>query len=433
MHQFSFTDRQKEAIHYLSRKHECETLLFGGAAGGGKSYLGCAWQISRRLKYPNTRGLIGRAQLKKLRQTTMKTFWSICNEIGLVKDVHFSYNQQEQSIKFSNGSEIMLMDLADMPSDVEFTRLGSLEITDYFVDEVAEVSKRAIEILDSRVRYKLIEGKAKGLMTCNPTKGWLYNDYFDAHRAGVLRFDRAFIRSLPDDNPHLPQSYLDKLSRLSERDRKRLKDGDWDYDESNDRLYHYDDLLRCFRDEIVGNKTKYITADIAALGNDKTIIGLWDGMTLIAVHTLEHKYPNEVAEYIRQLSIENNVRLSNIVVDADGLGIGVVGILKCQAFNNGGKSTQPEVYLNLKSECYFKLGEDISNNQITFVIKEHKQNIIQQLEVVRNYTANTEKKKQVTPKDIIKRMHGFSPDIADMIMMRKYFDLYPNYRRYGIR
>ena len=433
MHQFSFTDRQKEAIHYLSRKHECETLLFGGAAGGGKSYLGCAWQISRRLKYPNTRGLIGRAQLKKLRQTTMKTFWSICNEIGLVKDVHFSYNQQEQSIKFSNGSEIMLMDLADMPSDVEFTRLGSLEITDYFVDEVAEVSKRAIEILDSRVRYKLIEGKAKGLMTCNPTKGWLYNDYFDAHRAGVLRFDRAFIRSLPDDNPHLPQSYLDKLSRLSERDRKRLKDGDWDYDESNDRLYHYDDLLRCFRDEIVGNKTKYITADIAALGNDKTIIGLWDGMTLIAVHTLEHKYPNEVAEYIRQLSIEHNVRLSNIVVDADGLGIGVVGILKCQAFNNGGKSTQPEVYLNLKSECYFKLGEDISNNQITFVIKEHKQNIIQQLEVVRNYTANTEKKKQVTPKDIIKRMHGFSPDIADMIMMRKYFDLYPNYRRYGIR
>lgn len=433
MHQFSFTDRQKEAIHYLSRKHECETLLFGGAAGGGKSYLGCAWQISRRLKYPNTRGLIGRAQLKKLRQTTMKTFWSICNEIGLVKDVHFSYNQQEQSIKFSNGSEIMLMDLADMPSDVEFTRLGSLEITDYFVDEVAEVSKRAIEILDSRVRYKLIEGKAKGLMTCNPTKGWLYNDYFDAHRAGILRFDRAFIRSLPDDNPHLPQSYLDKLSRLSERDRKRLKDGDWDYDESNDRLYHYDDLLRCFRDEIVGNKTKYITADIAALGNDKTIIGLWDGMTLIAIHTLEHKYPNEVAEYIRQLSIENNVRLSNIVVDADGLGIGVVGILKCQAFNNGGRSTQQEVYLNLKSECYFKLGEDISNNQITFVIKEHKQNIIQQLEVVRNYTANTEKKKQVTPKDIIKRMHGFSPDIADMIMMRKYFDLYPNYRRYGIR
>lgn len=433
MHQFVFIDRQKEAIHYLSRKHDCESLVYGGAAGGGKTYLGCAWQISRRLKYPNTRGLIGRAQLKKLKQTTMKTFWSICKDLELVNGVHYTYNQQEQTIKFSNGSEIMLMDLSDMPSDPEFSRLGSLEITDYFVDEVAEVSKRAIEILDSRVRYKLIEGKPKGLMTCNPTKGWLYNDYFDAHRAGVLRFDRAFIRALPDDNQHLEQSYLDKLSRLSERDRRRLKEGDWDYDESNDRLYHYDDLLRCFRDEIVGNKTKYITADIAALGNDKTIIGLWDGMTLTSLHTLEHKYPNEVAEYIRQLSIEHNVRLSNIVVDADGLGIGVVGILKCQAFNNGGRSTQPEVYLNLKSECYFKLAEDISNNQITFVIKEHKQNIIKELEVVRNHTANTEKKKQVTPKDIIKRTHGFSPDIADMIMMRKYFDLYPNYRRYGIR
>jgi hypothetical protein len=39
----------------------------------------------------------------------------------------------------------------------------------------------------------------------------------------------------------------------------------------------------------------------------------------------------------------------------------------------------------------------------------------------------------VIPKDEIKRMNGFSPDIADMIMMRKYFDLYPNYRRYGVR
>jgi phage terminase large subunit len=434
MYQFEYTQRQQEALSYLSINNtDCELLLFGGAAGGGKSYLGCAWQISRRLKYANTRGLIGRCELKKLKQTTMKTFWKICVDIGLVKDIHYTYNQQEQTIKFFNGSEIVLMDLRDMPSDVEFTRLGSLEITDYFVDEVAEVSKRAIEILDSRVRYNLIDDKPKGLMTCNPTKGWLYNEFFDAHRSGNLRFDRAFIRSLPDDNPHLPQSYLDKLSRLSERDRKRLKDGDWDYDDSNDRLYHYDDLLRCFRDEIVGNKTKYITADIAALGNDKTIIGLWDGMTLLEIHKLEHKYPNEVADYIRQLSIQHNVRLSNIVVDADGLGIGVVGILKCQAFNNGGRSTEPEIYLNLKSECYFKISDDIANNSITFICKSYKSDIIKELEVVRNYTANTEKRRQVTPKDEIKRMNGFSPDIADMIMMRKYFDLYPNYRRYGVR
>ena len=69
MYQFEYTQRQQEALSYLSINNtDCELLLFGGAAGGGKSYLGCAWQISRRLKYANTRGLIGRCELKKLKQ-----------------------------------------------------------------------------------------------------------------------------------------------------------------------------------------------------------------------------------------------------------------------------------------------------------------------------------------------------------------------------
>ncbi len=162
-------------------------------------------------------------------------------------------------------------------------------------------------------------------------------------RNGTLREDRAFVKALPTDNPNLEPAYLEKLSRLPEIDRKRLLDGDWDYDESNDRLYYYDDLLRCFRNEINGT-TMFITADIAALGNDKTIIGLWSGLSLVDVFVMEQKYPNEVAEFIRNLAKERNVKLGNIVVDADGLGIGVVGILKCQSFNNGGRAVSRQEF-----------------------------------------------------------------------------------------
>lgn len=433
IYEFKFTDRQEEALSLLSPHNEKETILYGGSAGGGKTFLGCAWQLQRRLKYAGTRGLIGRAELKRLKQSTMRTFFEMTAKMGMVQDVHYTYNQQEQTIKFTNGSEIMLIDLADKPSDPEFTRLGSIEITDYFIDECAEVSKRCVDIVDSRVRYKLINNRAKGLLTCNPQKGWLYSEYFDANRKGELRADRGFIQALPTDNPNLPQSYLDKLDRLPERDRKRLKEGDWDYDDSNDRLYYYDDLLRCFRDDIIDGGTKYITADIAGLGDDKTIIGVWDGMTLTDIHKLEHKYPNEVAAYINTIAKEKNVKLGNIVVDADGLGIGVVGILKCQSFNNGARAVNSELYTNLKSECYYMLGDYINENRLTILAHQHKDEIIKHLESVRNASVGTDKKRSVTSKEDIKRKNGFSPDFADMMMMRMYFSLYPNYKRYAVR
>ena len=50
------------------RRQEYKRSLIGGGAGGGKTALGCYWQLKQRLKYPNTRGLIGRAVLKTLKE-----------------------------------------------------------------------------------------------------------------------------------------------------------------------------------------------------------------------------------------------------------------------------------------------------------------------------------------------------------------------------
>lgn len=55
--------KQTIALDYLEDKTTNE-LFYGGAAGGGKTALGCYWQIKNRLKYPGTRGLIGRAKFK---------------------------------------------------------------------------------------------------------------------------------------------------------------------------------------------------------------------------------------------------------------------------------------------------------------------------------------------------------------------------------
>jgi hypothetical protein len=423
-----FHDKQKEALSYLAIDNECRQLLYGGSAGSGKSFLGCDWQIKRRLKYPGTRGLIGRAELKKLRLSTLATFFELCTKYNLIAGKHFTYNGQDHVINWYNGSQIILMDLADMPSDPDFGRFGSLEITDYFVDEASEVSEKCINILNSRVRYKLINDNPKGLLTCNPHKGWLYREFFDAQRNGSIRKDRRFIQALPTDNPHISPVYIESLQMLPDIDRKRLLEGDWDYDETKDRLYEYDDLLRCFRPStILGDK--FITADIARMGDDRTVIIVWNNLHAEKFVVLKHKPINEVVDTINDLIKNHSVRLSNVLVDEDGIGGGVVDFIRCKGFLNGSKAVRDN-YMNLKCDCYFKLGELISSNAITFE-GTYKDTIVKELEMIRREKIDSDGKLRVTNKEDLKKRHGISPDFADAIMMRAFYELKKNFGKYA--
>ena len=424
-----FHEKQIAALNALAIDSDIKQVLYGGGVGGGKSFLGCDWQIKRRLKYPGTRGLIGRAELKKLRLSTMQTFFELCAHHKLIAGKHYNYNGQDHVITWFNGSQTILMDLADTPSDPEFQRFGSIELTDYFVDEAGEVSEKCVNILASRVRYKLINDKPKGLLTCNPHKGWLYREFFDAKRSGLIRSDREFIQALPTDNPHVSPVYLESLLLLPEVDRKRLLEGDWDYDETKDRLYEYDDLLRCFRIPANSSVDKFITADIARMGDDRTVIVVWNGLHAETFVVLKHKPINEVVDTINQLVKSHGVKLSNVLCDEDGIGGGAVDYLKCKGFLNGSKAVR-ENYLNLKSDCYFKLGELITNNLITFE-STHKDTIVKELEMIRREKLDSDGKLRVTNKEDLKKRHGLSPDFADAIMMRAFYELKKNFGKYA--
>ena len=424
--------RQSEALKFLSVDSDVETILYGGAAGGGKTMLGCMWQILRRLKYPGTRSLIGRAKLDTLKKTTMATFFQVAHEIGLKAGEDFIYNQQSHIIKFSNGSEIILADLFLYPSDPMMTDLGGLEITDAFIDEATEITEKAYSIVSSRIRYKLNEFnlKPKILLTCNPSKGWIYNQFYLPYKNQNLPTHRAFIQALPGDNIHLPDSYVTSLTRLPEADRKRLLEGDWEFDNSSDRLYMYDELIRCFREPMnVGEG--YITADIARLGKDRTVLCVWKGLSCIDIVVLKQKRQDEVKAEIQRLMNTHSIRLSNVLADADGVGGGLVDSLRCREFMNGSKAVRGTQYMNLKADCYFRLGELIDKNEITFPVK-YQEDIIKELELVRRVDPDKEGKLRVTSKDTIsQRTGGISPDIADAIMMRAYFELNRNYTKYA--
>ena len=209
-------------------------ILFGGGAGSGKSMLGCLWHITRRTKYAGSRGLIGRAKLKTLKETTLVTFFNTCNAMGYRSGVDYNYNQQDQVINWSNGSQTILKDLFYYPSDPDFTSLGGSEYTDAFIDEVNEVTARAVGFVNSRIRYRLTEyGVVQKLfMTCNPSDGWVKDKYVKKDGLPiVLKQHQKFIQALITDNPDkaFRELYIKQLERMdSDYDKQRLLYGDWD-------------------------------------------------------------------------------------------------------------------------------------------------------------------------------------------------------------
>jgi len=79
--------KQSIALDYLEDNQTTE-LLYGGGAGGGKSILGCYWLLKMCFKYPESRWLMGRANMKTLKETTYQSFLKVAKMQGLKADVN---------------------------------------------------------------------------------------------------------------------------------------------------------------------------------------------------------------------------------------------------------------------------------------------------------------------------------------------------------
>jgi len=426
--------KQTIALDLLEDKTTKE-ILFGGGAGGGKTALGCYWQLKQRLKYPNTRGLIGRAVLKTLKETTLVSFFQIAKMQGLQSGLHYKYNAQMSQIDFTNGSTILLKDLYSYPSDPNFDELGSLEITDAFIDEANQVDYKARNIIKSRIRFQLDQNELvpKILYTCNPAKNWTYSEFYKPQQDGTIGNNKRFIASLIDDNPFISKHYKENLLTLDTVSKERLLMGNWEYSNDPSQLIDYDNILNSFTNSFVSNGNPFITCDVARFGSDTTVIGVWSGFR-VKFHQYSGKSVVEVADLIKSLQLENKVPLSNIVVDEDGVGGGVVDILRCKGFVNNSTALKNPVthnkenFDNLKSQCYFKLAELMNKNEIYIQADgRQKQQIIEELEQVKQKSVDNDSSKGIIPKDKVKALIGRSPDFSDCLAMRMYFEFTPKF------
>lgn len=426
--------KQEEALNLLTDS-ETEYLLYGGAAGGAKSWTGATWLTFMCLSYPDTRWFVGRKELKSLRESTLITFSKVFKAYSIKKDINYKYNGQDHYIQFANGSRVDFKELAKKPSDPMFEDLGSIEYTGGWIEEAGEVTFEAFDTLKSRKnrhnndKFGIL---GKIFVTCNPKKNWLYTSFYKPSKQNALPKGWVYIPCLVQDNPFRESGYVDSLRGMKDKaKRERLLLGNWEYDDDPTVLCDYDAICDMFtNDHVKPTGKRYISADMATRGRDRFIVSVRDGMIIDFTKGAdkEKSTAKENEQTLRNVSTANSVPRSQIVADSDGLGDYLESYLNgIKEFKGGATASDKKTYFNLKSECAFKLAELINKREIKVICsQEQRERIIEEVGVLKEMSVDDdEKRKRVISKDEMKELLGRSPDYLDDLIMHMYFEVTP--------
>jgi predicted phage terminase large subunit-like protein len=253
--------KKQEIFHNAPQKYK----LYGGAMGGGKSVALCVEAIRLSVEYPGNVGYICRKTFRDFKKSTLVTLMDL-----LPTSLIERYNKVDGEIHLVNGSLILCGDLE------QTEKLKSLNLGWFGIDEASEASNELFLMLSSRLRMKLPNIQYYGLLTSNPEPGWLKDRFVDPQIIGRPKPNHLFIPSLPSENPHLPEGYLeDLIKEFPPLWRIKYLEGSWDVFDSQifkPDWFHKSDLVNGNLPEMAA----YFVAVDPAIGesedNDETSI-----------------------------------------------------------------------------------------------------------------------------------------------------------------
>ena len=192
--------------------------------------------------------------------------------------------------------------------------------------------------------------------------------------------------------------------------------------ESPDQLISYDAMQALFTNTHAKAGQRYMSCDIAFHGSDRFVTCVWDGLKLIDLIVIDKCDAEQVEGFIKQTAERHRVMLSNVVYDADGVGIFLRGYLKsAKPFMAGSAPVGKENFKNFKSQCAYKLAGIINSGEIYIDCDVDKKELLSELECLRSHYS--EGKLGIIPKDKMKEYLGRSPDLLDAIILRMYFEI----------
>lgn len=227
-------------------------VLFGGAAGGGKSY-GILADALRDIMHPQFRGLIVRKTTEELRELIQKSQELYPKVIPGIK-----WSERRMEWLAPTGGRLWM---SYLEKDTDVTRYQGQSFSYIAFDELTQwPTPFCWNYMRSRLRTVATDLDVSMRATSNPGgigHNWVKKMFIDPapwgrafnatnietgeellyppkhSKAGQPLFKRRFIPSRLSDNPYLFDSgqYEMMLISLPEHERKRLLDGDWDVSE----------------------------------------------------------------------------------------------------------------------------------------------------------------------------------------------------------
>jgi hypothetical protein len=164
---------------------------------------------------------------------------------------------------------------------------------------------------------------------------------------------------------------------------------------------------------------------VARFGSDRSVITIWVGLTVIECRIFQGLDTLELADEIEMLIRIHDIDRNSVIVDSDGVGGGVADIVRGVNFVANSRALHKQNFSNLKSQCYVKLSELFKEGKISINLTDPSlvDTLTQELLAVKLKDLDKDNKVAVISKDEMKRMLGVSPDLADSVMMRMWFEL----------
>ncbi|MFV0352206.1 MAG: phage terminase large subunit, partial [Oscillospiraceae bacterium] len=219
------TITQKQYSFIQAKQDE---VLFGGAAGGGKSYGQLADALLYAVKYPGSKQLILRCTFPDLERSL------ILEHLALYPQNMYRYGSTAHRGRFKNGS---MIEFGYCDAERDVYRYQGAEYDVIRFDELTHFTEEMYVYLISRLRGandfpKQIKS------TTNPGgigHQWVKRRFVDPAPAAkpftVGEGSRVFIPSFVQDNVFLMQKdpdYIKRLERLDKKDRDALLHGSWE-------------------------------------------------------------------------------------------------------------------------------------------------------------------------------------------------------------
>ena len=400
-------------------------ILFGGAMGGGKSWIGCrlleeyANRIIERFnlkptKYPIQLGFLGRYRGVDFNDTTLET-WK-----RTIPDHYYIRPQDkeiiiEDKVKYAYGG---------LDSTEAVSKFSSAQFAVVFIDQAEECDRDKIAVLMSRFRLQ-INGEPlpyKALFTANPKNCFLKDEF-------VLGSDpkKIFIPALPKDNlENLPDTYIPSLKDAFKHRPELLLayiEGSWDSLEGADIVIK-DIWIRDAANVVktyIGRPKHVFGVDVARFGDDLTVCYDMKDTDIVDEMIFGQKDTMYTAGRIHIWAQEKHPDL--IGVDVIGLGAGVVDRLREMGdevleVNSAEKAEEDTKYYNLRAEMYWNTGRRFAEKDIKLTWKGESgedKDLPRELSAA-SYTIRNGRI-LIEPTEKIKERLGRSPDKASAYLI----------------